>query len=55
MLCLKVYSDDKKQLGTARTLLLWNGTASALYFLQLPILARKGNHRRYGAPAVPLK
>ena len=45
----------KKQLGTARVLSLWIGTARALYLLQLPILARKGNHRRYGAPAVPLK
>ena len=48
-------SDDKKQLGAARALFLWIGTARALYLLQLPILARKGNHRRYGAPAVPLR
>ena len=29
-----------------------SGTARALYLLQFPILARKGNYRRYGAPAV---
>ncbi len=32
-----------------------SGTAGAPYLLQLPLLAGKGIHRRYGALAVPLK
>ena len=58
------YSDDKKitwykllmrhiQVSDLATPTCLSGTVRALYLLQLPILARKGNHRRYGALAVP--